>query len=349
MSADAKPIADDFRISGPHATEGEHTPDVAWNPTTNEYLVVWEDERAAATSGSDIYGRRVSAYGRPLGDDICISGPNATSSEFTPAIAWNQAAKRYLVVWSDSRSWATRGHDIYGRLVGTDGQPIGAERRISGPDATANDRNPAVASKQSTNQFLVVWDDNRKGATRGTDIYGRRFSTTGGPVGPERRISGPAATSNEGQAAVAWNQAAHEYLVVWLDGRSLTGSSIYGHRVGADGQPLGSDVRIRSAGAPQGAGTPAVAWNHDADEYLVVWEDDRNLAARKSDVFGRRLAGDAVPSGGEFRICGPGATMWDLRPAVAWNRTAGDYLVIWEDGRINSVGGADIYGRLVAG
>ena len=54
-------VGDDFRISGDPATAFDTEPAVAWNPDQDEYLVVWEDYRNEAGSGSDIYGRRVAA------------------------------------------------------------------------------------------------------------------------------------------------------------------------------------------------------------------------------------------------------------------------------------------------
>lgn len=54
-----------------------------------------------------------------------ISGPGAAGWDTTPAVAWNQTANEYIVVWADGRAEATRGQDIYGRRMGADGKPIG--------------------------------------------------------------------------------------------------------------------------------------------------------------------------------------------------------------------------------
>lgn len=91
---------------------------MAWNQSANQYLVVWGDARNTLTRGSDIYGRRVSARGTPVGTGFRISGPNATSSESNAEVVWNSNANQYLVVWSDPRGPSTRGYDIYGQRVG---------------------------------------------------------------------------------------------------------------------------------------------------------------------------------------------------------------------------------------
>ena len=59
---------------------------------------------------------------------------------------------------------------------GADGARIGGDFRISGPNATSNDADPAVAWNQTANQYLVVWQDGRNHSTRGCDIYGRRVT-----------------------------------------------------------------------------------------------------------------------------------------------------------------------------
>ncbi len=53
--------------------------------------------------------------------------------------------------------------------------------------------------------------------------------------------------------------------------------------------------------------------------------------------------------GREIRISGPGAKGTDEYPAVAWNSTGDEYLVVWTDGRNYATRNLDIYGRRVAG
>ncbi len=343
-------LGPDLRISGPNATAFEAYPAVAWNQTANQYLVVWEDGRNDST-GWDIYGRRVGASGARIGGDVRISGVNATANEYYPAVAWNQTANQYLVVWQDDRNLSSRHWDIYGRRVGAGGAGIGEDFLISGVNATSNEYYPAVAWNQAANEYLVVWQDERNYLTRGSDIYGRRVSAGGAAIGGDFRISGDNATSLEGVPAVAWNQAASEYLVVWTDGRnySTRASDVYGRRVGAGGAAIGDDFRISGSNATANDYFPAVAWNQTANQYLVVWQDERSLSTRGSDIYGRRVGAGGAAIGGDFRISGSNATSDDDWPAVTWNQTANQYLVVWEDGRNYSTRYSDIYGRRVTG
>jgi hypothetical protein len=338
----------ELRISGAGAVTEDGHPAVVWNQTAEEYLVVWMDYRNSSTRAADIYGRRVGADGVPIGGDIRISGPQATGEDWFPAVAWNQTANEYLVVWEDLRSDSTRGHDIYGRRVGADGARLGADLRISGPKATGNENYPAVAWNQDANQYLVVWQDDRNSSTRHYDTYGRRVGADGARLGGDIRISGPQAIGEEWEPAVACNQTAGEYLVVWGDFRDdLTGGSdIYGRRVGADGARLGGDLRISGANNASWEEKPAVAWNQVDNEYLVVWQDWRNVSTSGANTYGRRVGDGGAGMGGDFLISGPNTTN-DYNPAAAWNQADNEYLVVWQDERNLATQAADVYGRRV--
>ena len=151
----------------------------------------------------------------------------------------------------------------------------------------------------------------------------------------------------QGLPALAWNETDGQYLVVWQDGRNkfYEGWNIYGVRVGAGGAPIGSEFRISVPTSETDQVRPAVAWNGEANEYLVVWEDYRLGETRGADVYGRRIRADGVPAGGDFRISGAAGIFDQGGPALAWNATANEYLVVWEDYRAQDTRSADIYGR----
>ena len=340
----AVPVGSDFVVSGAGAIWNDSFPSVAWNAFANQYLVVWSDQRNDSTRREDIYGRRVAADGSRVGADFRISGPHATAEDWNPVVVWNGLANQYLVVWSDQRNDSTRGADIYGRRLASDGSRIGGDFRISGPKATADEFYPAVAWNHPANQYLVVWDDHRNEGTRKVDIYGRRVAADGSRVGADFRVSGPNAIAEDFDAAVTSNAFANQYLVVWSDGRNYAtrGADIYGRRVAADGSRVGADFSISGLGATSDDWSPAVAWN-PADEYLVVWSDSRNYATRYSDVFGQRLAGNGSRLSTNFIISGPGSTADDSFPAVAWNATPNQYLVVWVDYRYRPTRGTDLF------
>lgn len=334
VDADPTPIGGSRRISGPGAISTDWDPAVAWSHDANEFLVVWEDRRNLATRGAEIYGRRIGADGLAKGADFRIS--SSTANEYNPDVVWNDTDGEFLVVWQDER-----GFDVYGHRVAGGGGPVGEDIRISVSDD--GEWEPAVAWNSVANQYFVVWQDNRDGATRGWEIYGRRMGSDGTPAGGEFRVS--SSTATEGVPAVAFNATANQYLVVWQDSRNQAtrGWEIIGRRVGPTGTVLGSDFRISNATTDEIK--PAMVWSATANQYLVVWEDKRNAATRGIEIYGRRVgAAGGFPSG-DFRIST--STFDETRPAVTYNHTAGQFVVVWCDRRNAGTRGTEIYGRRV--
>ncbi len=110
------------------------------------------------------------------------------------------------------------------------------------------------------------------------------------------------------QSAVAYNPQANEYLVVWRgDGLATEGEDeIFGQRLSGAGAELGDDFRIsddRHHGDVDRDGrNPAVAYNPQANEYLVVWEGDGLVTDGEYEVFGQRVGRRGAELGGDFRI-----------------------------------------------
>jgi hypothetical protein len=84
---------------------------------------------------------------------------------------------------------------------------------------------------------------------------------------------------------------------------------------------------------------PAIVYNTQGNEYLVVWRGDDNTAPLVDDeleIFGQRLsaATGAAVGANDFRISdmGPdGDTLYAARrPAVAYLAQSNEYLVVWE-------------------
>jgi hypothetical protein len=299
---------------------------------------------------------RISDMG-PDGDANFDAGGIAFWSE--PAVAYNANADEYLVVWmGDDGSGAQIDEEleIYGqRLDALTGAEVGPnDFRISdmGPDGNASFGGfiPAVAYNPNADEYLVVWygdDDTGSLADDGFENFGQRLDgSTGAEIGPnDFRISdmGPDGNAdfNGGVPSVTYNSNADEYLVVWYgdDGSGAQVDNefeIYGQRLDAStGAEIGpNDFRISDMG-PDGdanfrAIAPSVAYNSNADEYLVVWYGDE--IDQDFEIYGQRLDASTGAEIGinDFRISD---TVFDATfSAVAYNPSADEYLVVWGGG-----------------
>ena len=97
-----------------------------------------------------------------------------------------------------------------------------------------------------------------------------------------------------------------------------------GLETGSSGaQPVGGPVVISSL--PEDQHEPAIAYNEQRQEYLVVWWNDR---PGNDDVYAQRVDKEGQPIGPWFSVsAGQGAER--RRPDVAWNSQRNEYLVVW--------------------
>lgn len=142
-------------------------------------------------------------------------------------------------------------------------------------------------------------------------------------------------------AAVAYNSVRREYLVVWQ--RNLGGGNwgIFARRLSSTGGLLGSEIPVDTAGVNWAA---AVAYNSNADEYLIVYTYNP-ISSPDYDVYARRLSGAGTVMPGYIPVDTAGPTKQSY-PSVAYNSINNEYLVVYQSEK--SVGGAyEIRGRRV--
>ena len=342
----------DVRYSGAAAIDNEFNPAVAYNPNADQYLVVWQDARKTDTHLYDIWGQRVGGDGSKLGPNIRISR-GVNSGEYTPAVAFSTTSNRYLVVWADGRDKLTKGDEIYGQQVRAGGALAGGPFVISDALAVGNETAPAVAWNSNANQYLVVWEDTRSGASPSPfDIWGQRVKAGGSMAGANFRISGPfgpPVPTMETSPEVAFNATSNQYLVVWTDFRNFAtrGGDIYGARIKAGGAIAQADIQICGVAADEDDGHADVAWNSNANQYLVTWTDGRNNPARGNDIYARRVKAGGNMAGLDFRVVDAMGLGYQTESAVAFSPDANRYLVTWMDSRDAVDEGNNIYGQWV--
>jgi len=110
--------------------------------------------------------------------------------------------------------------------------------------------------------------------------------------------------------------------------------------VNADGSFPGTEFTISNAANNQTV--PAVAYNSTANQFLVVWQTFQ--AGTLSDISGRLVNADGSFPGTEFTISN--AANNQTVPAVAYNSTANQFLVVWQHDSLAATL-LDISGRLV--
>ena len=86
-----------------------------------------------------------------------------------------------------------------------------------------------------------------------------------------------------------------------------------------------------------------IAFDPEANRYLVVWTDYRNGNA---DVYGQLVAADGSPVGDNIAI--GSVPQYQGFPKVAYSSASNSYLVVWMDERAGKPNSADIFGQRVS-
>ncbi len=354
----------DFRISTQTAAAGITVSSVAYNTSTNDYLVVWQGVDETGKPG--IFGQLINANtGAEVGpDDFFIvtvgTAGDPDSGAANPVVVYNDTRNEFLVVFvGDTNDSGNNVDEIYAQRVSAAGSPVGSFLRVSdmGDDSSNfNAANPDAVYNSTDDAYLVVWegDDNTNELINNEiEIFGQlvgyssgdltelgnndfQISDTGGANGATASIDGT-------EPAVAWNSTNNTYLVVWrADDLTDNDFDIFGQQLDSSGAEIGTnDFQISTTTANSTAidtVRPDVAYNVSDNEYLVVWSGDgangSGSGANDYEIWGQLLnANTAAAVGSKVQISVMGSldnsTFVADHPAVAYNSTDDEYLVVW--------------------
>jgi hypothetical protein len=182
---------------------GTHiSPSVAMNPSTGEFVVVWE-VRDADGNGLGVYGQRFGFFTGRQGSEFPIFVPPASERPgslqlFAPQVA-RAGDGSFVVIWRDP---APDG--IYLRILGQrygDGGTSQGARLVIYDDYQLSDSRPQIAMSPA-GDFVVAWDD------QGTSPqWFRLFHRDGTPAGPviSQPGLGGAPYYGTGRVSYGWN------------------------------------------------------------------------------------------------------------------------------------------------
>jgi hypothetical protein len=182
---------------------------------------------------------------------------------------------------------------------------------------TVDNYNPAVAYNSQHNEYLVVWENDR-GATR--DIYARRVAGDGTLLSQFTVVSN--ANKWNYLPDVGYSPAQDEYLIVYTYQLSSSDYDIWARRVKWDGSWMSAESAIDTSSDKQWY--PAVAYNSQNDEYLVVYEN--YWASGLRDIAAQRVRASDGALLSWRNIASASGTVRRL-PDVAYNATRNEYLI----------------------
>lgn len=311
--------------TGPGEERG--APDVAYSPTQDQYLIVYE--YASPTNGWDIHGTRVSWNGGWMSSEFPVLSDAGDQRD--PAVAYNSAHDEYLVVyWNE---WGDGLCDIAAQRVAGDGTMLSWCNIATG---TGEDRcSPDVAYNATRNEYLIVYS---YGDGISNDGRGKVASHDLGALGGETVIGGGSEFYSSPDVAAGRD----EYLVVWQNGSDwpMENLNVWARRVHGDGTTHAIGFEVAGSGQRR---NPALAYGAGYG-YLVAWRDSEGGA--NQDVYGRYVMSGQDSAAGQGYVVDDTAD-WQIRPAVAC-APSGDCLVVYQDNWApGGAGDLEIRGRFV--
>jgi hypothetical protein len=314
-------------------SDPQWSPEVAYNPTHKEYLVVWYNEWGGAED-KDIYARRVSEGGQVLSWFSVATGLNGGDGKnrFMPSVAYNAANDEYLVVWQYEVGSGV--YEIWGRRIPWDGPGSYPEFLIIAW-ANRSFSEPRVAWNSVRNEYLVIWNATDTTTWQYSDVAGYRVSANGVVQNPGMPII--ITTSDQPhEADLVYSAALNGYMVAWTRIDATTGYDIYGAFLDPDGAKITPPGEFPIYAGPSVQGSPAVTAD-DENHYMVVWSDDHS---GDPDIYGQIFQADGSPITGPFAIANTTDTeVWPDVTAIADSQ----YLAVWS--RLVS-GGSSVVARL---
>lgn len=197
------------------------------------FVAVWTSAGQDG-SGEGVFGQRFSAAGVAQGDEFQVN--STTSSDQQRAGVALAEDGSFVVVW-ETRNYYSYVFQAYLQQFGSDGEPVGTETLV---DSTTNQyrMEPTVAVDQG-GSFVVAWINQALPATD-ADIYLRRFSSAGSPMGVTSRANVYVA-ENQYYPHVA-RAANGRFVLAWAsDQQDGNGWGVYLQRYTASGVALGSN------------------------------------------------------------------------------------------------------------
>ncbi len=182
-----------FMVASGDNSNSHSDPDIAYNRSRNEYLVVWNWHDKVAKN-YDIKARIVTRDGVLLGSDLLVG--HSSKNEYGPAVTGMPTqpnAGYYLVVWRID--YGATDTNIFGREVMGDGK---MEPEFAIEWTPDNGAQPAVTAREGMGNYFVAWEQVDSASTR--DIVARTATGSAAKV-PYYSLAGTVSGAKHAAAA----------------------------------------------------------------------------------------------------------------------------------------------------
>lgn len=249
---------------------------------------VWADQRAGDWN---IYGRYWSYKDDALSDAYLVNRKSADGREQKAPDVAGKIGDQVYVVWQDStynEPW-----QVFCRRMEPTGTPLSDEFMVN-ETKKKNAKFPKVAVNNITQDFVVVWQDDRDGWF---DIYARVYNYKCEPRTPEVKVNEDGIKLDHILPVVSFTD--NGIAVAWQDNRDgITKADIYFRYLKYDLSPITASIRVNGDVETKHF-TPAIAAS-DSGYFTIAWVSYQNHIY--GDIYAQRYNRSAVAINQNFKV-----------------------------------------------
>ncbi|MGE5610545.1 MAG: SdrD B-like domain-containing protein, partial [Bacillota bacterium] len=327
FDATGQRLGSEIRVNA-YRRGSQNQPTVAMD-SDGDFVVAW----SSADSGhGGVFAQRFDAQGQPVGSEFRVSA-KVVNADQQPAIAM-EASGSFVITWM--RVLSSEDTDIYARQFDAAGVPQSGDLSIA--TAVNLESCPDVAMT-SDGGFIVTWQGEH--ATSETDIYARRYSSTGAPRGEQFQVN--SFTSNRQSRPAIVTAQGGEFVVAWeSDAQDGDGAGIYAQRYNAAGQRQGGEFHVSTTtrGAQE---MPDIAMAGNGG-FVITWSSPQTDGSGSIYAQQYTAAGEKVSN--EVRVNSYTLTA-QSDPAMAMNGH-GDAIIAWSSSAYANERSPGIYAQRYA-
>jgi PKD repeat protein len=272
---------------------GEHVFPTATSDGTGGAIIVWGGP--GVDQFPDLYAQRIDSSGRLLWGSngvLLVSAPNAQATAGVIPDGHNGA----IIAWEDGRD---SGFDVYVQRLSAEGQSLWASNGVRLTAGTGGLANFISIVSDQDGGAILAWNDSRNYFG---DIYAQRVNSSGIALWTSNGVALTSLFADQSFPLLATDGAGGA-IVAWVDQRSGE-PDIYAGRVDSNGAVLWGVDGVPVCTAPNLQMFPRIV-SDNAGGAIVTWDDFRNAAASRGDIYCQRLnaAGNSLWASNGVPVC----------------------------------------------
>jgi hypothetical protein len=272
-------LAPQFQVNT-YTTGGQRTAGIGVD-ASGKFLIVWNATVGALGSFYDVYGQAFDASASPAGGEFLVNGSTSDSASGARAVA--DGAGNFVVAWQN-------GPGLFARRFDPTGAPLGAEFQVN--TFTSGGHGLANMVADGTGGFVIVWQGS--GIEDVFGVFGRRYDSTGTPLGPQFVVN--TYTTGVQYAPTIAAGPGGNFVVMWRGENVVDLTGIAARRFDGAGVPLGPDFQVNTFTEGESFRPHAVL--HPSGAFTIFWDGGAGVRGQRFDAAGAPVPGD-VPIGGK--------------------------------------------------